>query len=457
MIEAQLNSQEATSLRRIIRIASPAIITMVSVNIMQFADRTFLARYDLAHFTASMPAGIYSFALLSVFLGITGFVANLVAQYYGARQSPECARATWQGVYFSLLCGTLLLALSPAAVRLFRAVGHAENLIPLESQYFYCMIVSGLFHLLGNSLAGFFNGIGKTRIPMVAAVIANGFNILMNWILIFGKLGMPALGILGAGIASALGGLVSVILLAAIFLSRSNRSNYGTLRAHGIQRGILGKLLRFGMPAGVQFFLDMAALSIFVLLIGTLGEIELSATNMAFTIESVAFMPLMGLSLGVSIIAGQEMGARRPMNVYKVARKGIAVGVVFNTALVFVFLFLPDVLMSVFNSGREIEKFSQIQQYAKPLIQLAAAWIFFDAIAIVVSGTLRAVGDTVFLMATIGILSLLIIVIPSYVLIAVLHKPVIYAWLLIVVYVVVLCFVFLVRFYRGKWEKIQVM
>ena len=430
---------------------------MVSVNIMQFADRAFLARHDLAHFTASMPAGIYSFALLSVFLGITGFVANLVAQYYGARRSAECAGATWQGIYFSLLCGTFLLVLSPLAVRLFRVVGHAENLIPLESQYFYLMIVSGLFHLLGNSIAGFFNGIGKTRIPMVVAVVANCFNVLMNWILIFGKLGLPALGILGAGIATALGGLVSVALLAAVFLSRSNRSTYGTLRARGVQREMIGRLLKFGMPAGVQFFLDMAAFSIFILLIGTLGEIELSAANMAFTIESVAFMPLLGLSLGVSIIAGQEMGARRPENVYRVARKGIIVGVLFNAVLVFVFLILPDALMSIFDSGREMEKFAQIRQYAKPLIQLAAAWIFFDAIAIVVSGTLRAVGDTVFLMTTIGALSLLIIVVPSYVLIAVLRKPVIYAWILIVVYVVVLCFVFLVRFYRGRWEKIQVI
>ena len=222
-------------LKRIIRIAFPMMISHASETVMLFVDRLMLSRVGKLHLAAAMSGGLSSFVMSSLIGGIVGYVNAIVAQYYGAGKEENCSRAVTQAVYLSIGAYPLLIGLIPLAELLFRAAGHEPGQIALESTYLRILLSGSIMFLLRNALGGFFTGIGRTRIVMVANVTAMVVNIPSNYALIFGKLGFPALGIAGAAYGTLLGSLSALILLLVVYIRTTNTEEFNfflTVRTH---------------------------------------------------------------------------------------------------------------------------------------------------------------------------------------------------------------------------------
>ncbi|HNW93704.1 MAG TPA: MATE family efflux transporter, partial [bacterium] len=148
----------------ILRIAWPLMLTSASYTLMQFTDRVFLSWHDPVSIAASGPAGILNFTFATVFLGTVQFVSTLVAQHFGAKQPAACGRSAWQGIWLALASYPLFLCCVPLGFWLLAHSGHDPAVVVAEHEFYGILTVGALFLLLHNALAGFFSGLGHTRI-----------------------------------------------------------------------------------------------------------------------------------------------------------------------------------------------------------------------------------------------------------------------------------------------------
>ena len=154
--------------REVLVIATPLILSTGAWSVQHFVDRMFLSWYSPEALAASMPAGILFFSLMSLFIGTATYVSTFVAQYYGAKRYPQCGQSTFQALLVSLACYPLLLGLSPLVRYFFVLAGHGPEQLELESLYFQTLVFGSVFLILRIALAGFFLGIGRTTVVMLA-------------------------------------------------------------------------------------------------------------------------------------------------------------------------------------------------------------------------------------------------------------------------------------------------
>ncbi|MBT7890591.1 MAG: MATE family efflux transporter, partial [Deltaproteobacteria bacterium] len=278
----------------ILKIAIPLILATGAYSVQHFIDRMFLAWYSPEAIAASMPAGILNFTLLSLFLGTASYVSTFVAQYYGARQYDYIGRIVWQGIYFSLIATVFILLFIPLSDSIFILAGHAPEVRELESRYFIILCLGGFFPVVSSAISGLFSGLGRTWTVMWVNFVGTGVNIILDYAMIFGNFGFPEWGIRGAAVATVISAFISTVLFVFLMLRPGYRREYGTWSGRAFNRGLFQRLLSFGFPAGLQFFLDMLGFTLFILLVGRIGKIELAATNSAFNINMLAFMPMTG-------------------------------------------------------------------------------------------------------------------------------------------------------------------
>lgn len=445
-----------TSLINILHLSYPLILSMLSLNIMQFFDRIFLARFNMQHFAASFPAGIISYTFISFFLGISIYVKDLVSQYYGANKKNECTISTWQGIYISILMGIILIFTYPLTSQIFILAKHDPMLIPLEKSYFFWMIISGFISILINAVSGFFSGISNTKIPMIANILANLSKIFFNWILIFGKLGFPSLGITGAGIGTTLGELICLTYLLVIFFSKIYKNGFQTHLLYKINFNVIKKLIYFGIPSGLAFFLDVGQWGFFIMILGKIGEKALAAANISIALESISFLAIIGLAGGTSILTGQEKGAGRINNIRKILFKSFILAFFYDLLILIFFIGIPDILILIFKSNENALYFDEIRNITILLIRITGFWLFFDAVRITLIHVLRSLGDALFLMIT-TFSSGSILVISAYFNVVYFNNGLISLWFLIISYTLLMSTLFFIRFISGKWKKINVI
>ncbi len=278
--------------REVLKIAFTLIISTGAVSVQHFVDRMFLTWYSSEAIAAVTPAGMVNFTIMSLFIGTAIYVTTFVAQYFGAGQDDKIGPAIWQGIYVALIGGLVLLILIPFAEKFFDLVGHEELVRYYETRYFQILCLGAAPAIAASAMSGFFSGRGETKIVMWVNVFATGVNIILDYILIFGNFGFPELGVTGAAIATISSYCCVFLIYFGLFSSRANNTRYGTLSGWRLDVDLFRRIMIYGFPNGVQFFLDISGFTIFILLVGRMGTIYLAATNIAFNINSLAFLPM---------------------------------------------------------------------------------------------------------------------------------------------------------------------
>lgn len=441
----------------VLRIAVPLILSTASLTLMLFVDRLFLSWHGQSSVAASTPGGITWFTICSFFLGTAGYVNTIVAQHHGAGDKPACARAVWQGIIFSIVSAPFLLASVPLGYWVLEWAGHGPELTALEKSYFTMLMFGGVGLPLNAALSSFFSGRGQTRIVMWGNFIGNGANIALDYILIFGKLGFPEMGIKGAGMASAITMFFPAIFWACLFLSRQYKEEYQTRKELKWDPRLFYMLLRYGLPSGVRFSLDIASFTVFSLLIGRFGEIELAATNIVLSIEILAFLPMQGTAVATATLVGNYIGRGQlgyaEKSVYSALKLATAYSLFFATT----FIVVPEAYLYLFQAGSSGNDMTAVVTLAIALLRIVAFYIMFDNMFIVLSGALTGAGDTRFSMwMQIGI-SWLIFVPSIYIIIECAQLGFVVAWYCLLVYAVLLAGIFYLRFRTGRWKRIRMM
>lgn len=442
----------------ILRIGLPLVAGMASSTIMQFTDRLFLSRYSVDAIAAAMPASIASMTIVLTLLGVCGYTSVLIAQYVGSGAPRRVGSALWQGIWSALAASVLLSLCYFAAKPLFAMAGHAPHLQELEVIYFRILTMGAGFSLLGSAMAGFFSGRGQTRPVMVANIAACIINVPLDYLFIFGGFGIPPLGITGAGIATVIGWLVCAVIMGAVIFSRKNEAQYAVFSGFCFEWDMFRRLLRYGLPSGVNFFMEMIAVAWFAFEVGTFGREAMAASNIAFSINSLTFLPMLGLNIGLSSLVGQAMGRGKPLEAERAAANTLHISLAYMLPLSVLIALFAGPLMDLFApSDLTAAEFASVRELGVLLLYFIAVYSLVDSCNIVYFGALKGAGDTL------GIMFLLLgglvffVITPILALKAMGMASAINYWLVFTAYIILLAFAAMWRFYRRGWHKIRVV
>ena len=440
------------------RVSMPLVISMSTTVVMTFTDRVFLANYSIDAIAAALPAGITAFIFLSFFADTAGYANVIIAQYTGAAALPRVGNTMWQGIYFSLIAWLAMIGLSFIGGPLFALAGHAPEVQRLEVVYFRILCIGSGIYILGMSLASFYTGRGATRPVMIIYIIGMFLNVPLDYALINGFWIFPELGIMGAGLATVFAWTVITVLLTRIVFTRANDRVFGVLRNFYFNRDIFRKLLRFGVPGALQFSLDVFAFLFFVFMVGRLGKIELAVTNIAISLDSVSFRPLIGFALGTSTLVGQALGRNRPEQAVDAAKATMVIVAGYISLLILLYVFVPRPLLNLFRpQDVSPQGFAVISSTGVAVLRFVAAYLLLDGLYMISTAVLKGAGDTRFIMWSNGIISVFGMVAPLYIGMEVFGLGLYFAWSCMVIFLFLLAAVTLGRFRGGKWKAMRVI
>ncbi|MCS7016096.1 MAG: MATE family efflux transporter [Gemmatales bacterium] len=450
-----------SQLRELLYVAGPLILSSGCWTLELAVDRMFLSWYHPLAVGAAVQSAMIFWAIFVLPHNGVSYVTTFVAQYHGAGKEEREGPVVWQALYVALLSGVAFLVLVPLAPTIVDWLGHDERMRQWEREYLICLAFSALPTLLTAAVSGFFAGRGETWTVLGINLMGVVVNLVFDYVLIFGLWGFPELGVFGAGLATVLAAVISNLAGLIWFWRRRYREECKTWEGRRLDLPLLRRLLRYGVPAGLQWWFDSLAWTAFLIVIGWVGEIELSATSVAFAINTVAFVPMLGLGQAVNILVGQHLGENRPQSAERLTWTGFAVTWLYMSAVGGLYFWTPHVFADWFYLvGPQRPEDHHLQRAVYELtcwlLRFVAFYCLFDSMNIVFASALRGAGDTVYVTWVSAGLALPLLIIPSW-LAWYCHWGLEVAWSFATGYVIVLALVFLHRFLRGTWQTMRVI
>ncbi|MGL4942622.1 MAG: MATE family efflux transporter [Thermoguttaceae bacterium] len=453
----------------VLRVALPLIISTGSISLMTFTDRMFLLWHSHHAMSAAFQGGLCFWAMIALPHSIAAYVNTFVSQYNGSQQYRRIGPAVWQGIFFGFALQPLYWFAAPLASCLFAMFDHSPEQIELASRYLAILCYSAGISIACESVASFFTGRQETAVVMNVNIGCVVFNIVLDWCLIFGACGFPAWGLEGAAWAT----VVSQFLRFAIFLAialwedyvpskqnsalpREQRDVFGLIAGMRIDWPLGKRMLWFGGASGFHVFIDAAGFTAFIMLIGGLGPREEAATVIAFTMNMLSFLPLVGTGIGVMTLVGNQIGAGRPDLAQRATMTALAIAACYCGVFAFLYAITPHVLLSGYAMFADTTAFAEIQDLTVVLLRFIAMYLFVDAIGIVFASALKGAGDTMFVM-WLSAVTMPILPIASAIGIHFAGLGLMWCWIVLTVWVWVICIFYVARFFGGKWKKMRVI
>ena len=392
-----INNHLQSELGYVFKIAFPIIISNASHTVMLFVDRLFLSRLGKQELAAAMSGGLSSHVLCSFFVGLIGYVSALVAQYYGAKKPRMCGIAIIQAFYLGIISYPILICFIPIIKYVFIFAKQEPLLTDFASTYARTLLAGSIFLIIRTAAGSFFVGIGKTKIVMIANLTAALVNIPLNYVLIFGKFGFPAMAIQGAALGTVFASGISCIILLGSYLKEISQFPYRTKNLLKIRFPIIKRLLLFGLPAGISPFLNWFAFNIFVQLMHSYGPNTAAAATIAFNWDTVVFLPMLGLGITARTVVGQSIGAKDLDGAQRLTYLIMRISIIYAIVMMILFIGLTDFLTSVFVAGFQ-DSSGQVQNMANIMLRLLALYTLANSCKLVLGGALRVAGDTTWTM-----------------------------------------------------------
>jgi multidrug resistance protein, MATE family len=440
--------------RELLRLALPLILSSSFMTLQITIDRIMLSHFSSLAVAAAMPAALLYWTLLAIPQNTANYATTFVAQYIGAGRPERVGPAIWQALYFAVVAGIVFLGFVPLAPWLMSLGGHATEVQELEIAYFQYLCWAALPATLVAALNSFFAGRGDSWTVLLVDVVGLAVNICLVVILIPGRYGFPAMGIRGPGVATIVGSSCSALVALALFLRRRHAVVYQTLAGWRLDPELFRRLMRFGLPNGCQWMLEGLAFTVFLFLVGRLGKVDLAATNIAFSINFVAVIPMLGMGQAVMILVGRRLGEDRPDLAERSAWTGFRTAWLYMGSVALLYVLTPSLFLVLFRN--EDAEWPAIAAIVPPLLRFVALYSLFDSMTIVFSFALRGAGDTRFVTLVSLTLAWPVMVLPTWA-VWYFDRGLNWAWAAATSYVIAQAVVFLARFRQGRWRSMRVI
>jgi MATE family multidrug resistance protein len=443
--------------REVLVLAYPLILSQMSFTIQVFVDRLFLTWYSAEAVAGAVTALFTVWAVIGLCIGAGEYTTTFVAQYLGAGRKERIGAAVWQGIYFAAAAGLVIASLLPLVDPVFALVGHAEELKVHEVAYARVILMGGFPVVLMATLASFFAGRGQTLVILVVNVLATMLNAVLDYLWIFGHGGFARMGVEGAAWATIASQAFGSAVYLAIILRAGHRRVFRTLAAWRLEPPLFGRLLRYGLPAGLQFSMEILAFAIFMAIIGRLGTAPLAASGIAFNLNMIVFMPMLGFGLAVSSLVGRYLGAERPHLAERATWSALWMCLVYMVACCAVYLSVPQMLLAPYSAGADRGSFEAVAGVTVVLLRFVAFYSLFDMLNVLFAAALKGAGDTTYPVAATVVLAWTVMLAPTYLLVERGGFGVYAAWSAATAYVFCVGLLMYRRFRRGHWRSMRVI
>ncbi|MFL5351767.1 MATE family efflux transporter [Archangium sp.] len=441
----------AVTIPSLVRLAWPIVISRSTQVVVGLADAIMVAHLGESALAAATTGALNSTLVFMLPMGTVFIVSSFASQSFGAKDLAGARRYGFYGLLLALLSQVLCVALLPLLPAGLSLLQYAPEVREGVGGYLQVRLLSLGLVVGFEALASYYAGLGNTRLPMVASVIAMVLNVPGNWALINGHFGLPALGVVGAAWANVGATGIGFLLLLAVFLAQGGEARWP--RLHGRE---FVKMLRFGLPSGVNWFLEFLAYTFFVnVVVAGLGTTVLAALMAVMQLNSMAFMPAFAIASAGAIVVGQAIGASARDEVPRTVWLTFALAGCWQGAVGLLFLLAPRWTFSIFTRGESPQ--DELLALGARMLMLSVAWQLFDALATTFTEALRAAGDTAFtLWARLGI-AWLVFVPGAWVSVRVYGAGEVAAMLWLTAYIGLLALLLYLRFRGGAWRRFNLL
>lgn len=442
----------------ILKIAWPLIVANSFWNLQLTIDRLYLGKHSTESLAAAVTVMGVFWTPMALLQQTAAYVMTFVAQYYGAKREHEIGPAVWHSLYISVIGGLLFLLLIPLSSLIFHPMGHTPKVLALEIDYFVALCFSAMPTAIMAAVSGFYTGLGHTRIIIVINCVGMVFNVIFDYLMIFGNMGFPAMGIAGAGYATALANVFAALFALVLIFNRKYELVYKMRSGYKFSGELLKRFLKYGIPSGMQWALEGLAFTVFLIIIGRMpnGDAALAASGIAVTIMMLSVLPTLGLAQAVSVLVGQHLGEKRIDEAVAATWSGLQTALIYMVFISLTFLLIPQFYLSWFHNASNPQLWAQVSLIVPVLLAFTAFFTSFDSMNMIFSFTLKGAGDTRFVSLVALTLPWPLMVLPAW-LFRNYNDAVYWAWGAASVFIVTQAGIFLLRFLQGKWKQMSVI
>ncbi|MCD6461359.1 MAG: MATE family efflux transporter [Thermoplasmata archaeon] len=436
--------------RRVFSLAWPAILNNLFQTAAVTADIIMVGTLGRAAVAGVTLGGQLLFIVMTVFMAITSGTIALVARFTGSGDTENKDRAVAQSLMLTLLISVPLFLVGVLRPGILVGVYGAEGQMTVLGEEYVRIVFAGapMFAIISVAASSFIAS-GNTRLPMVVNGITNLVNIIGNYVLIFGVLGFPALGVRGA----ALGTLISILVGAAIYLAlmvRKNREVRLRVGYFSPDAEMMVRIFRVGAPAGGEQLAIQVAFLVYMTIVVHFGDTAVAAHSIGMRVQSLSFMPGLGFATAATALTGQYLGKRDPAMAEESGWFSLEMALVVMSTLAALLFVFARPLAEVFIRDEGVVALAVV------FIRILALGEPAIAIHFTLSGALRGAGDTRYPLyaSTIGLYGVRI---PIAVVVGTMTPLGIYGvWLAMITEYYARSAVILLRFRSGKWKEIRV-
>ena len=379
----------SSELRAMIALAVPVVLSELGWIAQGVVDNIMVGRLGPVAIGA-VALGNAVYYTPSLFgIGLLLGLDTLVSQAYGRRDHDECHRWLAQGVYLAVIVTPPVMILLAALSYGFTHFGVIPEVAILSGGYLRILNWGTLPLLLYAGTRRYLQGVGQVRVITLTYVLANLLNWAGNWVLIYGKLGFPALGVNGSAISTCVSRVGMAVAMIG-FAWRYERKRGHPLFTHwaGPEMKRLRQLVRLGAPAAGQILLEVGAWNLSTFAAGYLTPVALATHTIALNYASISYMVPLGVSAAAAVSVGHAIGADDPARARRAGWMALAMGTGFMMCAGVLFLAAPGPLIKLYTHD------SRVLAVGPSLLWIAAAFQIFDGIQTVSTGALRGLGET---------------------------------------------------------------
>ncbi|MFO0744639.1 MAG: MATE family efflux transporter [Myxococcota bacterium] len=372
-------------------IAWPIVLSMFSFTLVSFVNAAWVGPLGTSHLAAVGLGTVLLYAVHGFGIGVLSGLKVGVAQATGEGDIARTERLAWQGLRLAVWMGIAELAFVPLGEPLLRLLGASADSAPLAGDYFAARAYGAVPAFIMTALTQYLQGRGRTVAPMIAMIIANVVNLVLDPVLIRGLGPFPRLDIAGAGWAASIAFACGALYL--VFVCRKELLSVTRV----FDKKLLARIWELGLPLGARATLEVASYLVFQIILAAQGDAHLAAHVLVVQTIKWSFLPGYAVSEAVAVLVGQAVGARRLELVAEIQKAAALIAGGFMTLCGVVFVLFPGPLASVFGAAPDVVAI------ATDVFLVAALFQVFDAFAMVGLGVLNGAGDTRFVfMAGVG-------------------------------------------------------
>lgn len=380
-----------------LKLASPVMLGMIGHIMVSFADNIMVGQLGAKELAAVSLGNSFFFIAMSLGVGFATAITPLVAEADSSKNIQGVKNSLKHGL---ILCTCLSLALLIGifvSLPLMEKMNQPQDVVLLAMPYLKIIAISLVPLVIFEGLKRFSDGLSKTNYPMYAAVFSNVINIVLNYLLIFGMLGFPKLGIVGAGIGTLISRVLMVLFILIIFFKKEKiRIYFSNLNFKITEKAVFKKIFEIGIPSALQMLFEVGIFTAAIWLSGTLGKIYQAANQIAFNLSAITFMVGVGLGVAAMIRVGNQKGLSDFLSLRRIAISVFMLTILIEIVFAVIFLvyneWLPTIYLETNNPEKLVEN-TEVILIASKLLVIVALFQIFDGLQVAILGALRGMQD----------------------------------------------------------------